>query len=133
MGIVWGRGSDVCCVVFFFFSSRRRHTRLQGDWSSDVCSSDLSKASRRGIRRGFFASPWPVLATRRVESSNALSQSATIPAAANPPAFLRSCLSSPSVSRPIDSRVHCMSLLYGKACLCASRQRVRRRQRTVLQ
>src|SRR5256885_9242990 len=27
----------------FFFSSRRRHTRLQGDWSSDVCSSDLWK------------------------------------------------------------------------------------------
>src|SRR5256885_1219677 len=27
----------------FFFSSRRRHTRLQGDWSSDVCSSDLAK------------------------------------------------------------------------------------------
>src|SRR5256885_6235755 len=25
----------------FFSSSRRRHTRLQGDWSSDVCSSDL--------------------------------------------------------------------------------------------
>src|SRR5256885_10826302 len=35
--------SIVCCVVLlFFFSSRRRHTRLQGDWSSDVCSSDLS-------------------------------------------------------------------------------------------
>src|ERR1039457_7373591 len=27
--------------VVYFFSSRRRHTRLQGDWSSDVCSSDL--------------------------------------------------------------------------------------------
>src|SRR5688500_20267356 len=27
--------------AIFFFSSRRRHTRLQGDWSSDVCSSDL--------------------------------------------------------------------------------------------
>src|SRR5256885_392166 len=26
--------------IYFFFSSRRRHTRLQGDWSSDVCSSD---------------------------------------------------------------------------------------------
>src|SRR5256885_112300 len=25
---------------YFFFSSRRRHTKLQGDWSSDVCSSD---------------------------------------------------------------------------------------------
>src|ERR1022692_1798204 len=24
-------------VIRFFFSSRRRHTRLQGDWSSDVC------------------------------------------------------------------------------------------------
>src|SRR5256885_14732224 len=33
----------------FFFSSRRRHTRLQGDWSSDVCSSDLPPlAGRRG-------------------------------------------------------------------------------------
>src|SRR5256885_5472731 len=30
-------------VFFFFFSSRRRHTRLQGDWSSDVCSSDLPR------------------------------------------------------------------------------------------
>src|SRR5256885_12539872 len=29
------------CAYLFFFSSRRRHTRLQGDWSSDVCSSDL--------------------------------------------------------------------------------------------
>src|SRR5256885_1245128 len=28
-------------MVACFFSSRRRHTRLQGDWSSDVCSSDL--------------------------------------------------------------------------------------------
>src|SRR5690554_7786939 len=27
---------------FFFFSSRRRHTRCGRDWSSDVCSSDLS-------------------------------------------------------------------------------------------
>src|SRR5437867_10668834 len=27
--------------IFFFFSSRRRHTRSYGDWSSDVCSSDL--------------------------------------------------------------------------------------------
>src|SRR5437762_12078686 len=27
--------------MYFFFSSRRRHTRYIGDWSSDVCSSDL--------------------------------------------------------------------------------------------
>src|SRR2546426_7914539 len=41
----------VCfCTVFlffFFFSSRRRHTRLQGDWSSDVCSSDLDLLQAR--------------------------------------------------------------------------------------
>src|SRR2546430_12347898 len=29
-------------ILFFFFSSRRRHTRLDCDWSSDVCSSDLA-------------------------------------------------------------------------------------------
>src|SRR5208337_353255 len=34
----------ICGMDFgfgFFFSSRRRHTRYIGDWSSDVCSSDL--------------------------------------------------------------------------------------------
>src|SRR5207248_6342374 len=31
-----------CLIFVFFFSSRRRHTRSYGDWSSDVCSSDLS-------------------------------------------------------------------------------------------
>src|SRR3989442_14946523 len=30
--------------IDFFFSSRRRHTRCGRDWSSDVCSSDLSFA-----------------------------------------------------------------------------------------
>src|SRR5207245_8325413 len=28
--------------LVFFFSSRRRHTRCYRDWSSDVCSSDLT-------------------------------------------------------------------------------------------
>src|SRR3989454_4659846 len=36
-----------------FFSSRRRHTRLQGDWSSDVCSSDLSKRSMWSLGRSY--------------------------------------------------------------------------------
>src|SRR5690242_20813876 len=33
----------VIFFFFFFFSSRRRHTILTCDWSSDVCSSDLSR------------------------------------------------------------------------------------------
>src|SRR6266566_1259646 len=37
-------------MFLFFFSSRRRHTRLQGDWSSDVCSSDLSRCSPNSSR-----------------------------------------------------------------------------------
>src|ERR1039457_7249768 len=39
----------IVCSSFFFFSRRRGHTRLQGDWSSDVCSSDLWTA---GAARG---------------------------------------------------------------------------------
>src|SRR2546421_8017697 len=37
-----------CCCFFFFFSSRRRHTRSDRDWSSDVCSSDLSTSTLAG-------------------------------------------------------------------------------------
>src|SRR5690348_17616317 len=37
----------VAVFFFFFFSSRRRHTRWTGDWSSDVCSSDLSSEKDR--------------------------------------------------------------------------------------
>src|SRR6266542_5804791 len=33
-------------TCIFFFSSRRRHTRCYRDWSSDVCSSDLSFGDR---------------------------------------------------------------------------------------
>src|SRR4029434_62096 len=32
----------VCVCVCVFLSSRRRHTRFKCDWSSDVCSSDLT-------------------------------------------------------------------------------------------
>src|SRR5258707_6979624 len=36
---------DACVygTLDFFFSSRRRHTRYWRDWSSDVCSSDLTE------------------------------------------------------------------------------------------
>src|SRR6266487_5207953 len=37
-------------MIFFFFSSRRRHTRWTGDWSSDVCSSDLPAGVRHSPR-----------------------------------------------------------------------------------
>src|SRR5205807_6235659 len=40
-------GGAKCTICVFFFSSRRRHTRLQGDWSSDVCSSDLNQPEQQ--------------------------------------------------------------------------------------
>src|SRR5256885_7238113 len=52
----------VLIALLFFFSSRRRHTRLQGDWSSDVCSSDLAalyeydKLVREGMAAEAFES-----------------------------------------------------------------------------
>src|SRR5256885_5502857 len=61
MGVRWGsscqwRTLDCSC---FFFSSRRRHTRLQGDWSSDVCSSDLSTWIKLpGGRIGYIVRSW---------------------------------------------------------------------------
>src|SRR5690625_1394679 len=37
----------------FFFSSRRRHTRWPRDWSSDVCSSDLSSLETAQLLQQF--------------------------------------------------------------------------------
>src|SRR5437762_7863229 len=41
-------------LFFFFFSSRRRHTRYIGDWSSDVCSSDLQTLRRFAFDPFYF-------------------------------------------------------------------------------
>src|SRR5436305_7714501 len=41
----WGETAlliQILLLAYFFFSSRRRHTRCGRDWSSDVCSSDLT-------------------------------------------------------------------------------------------
>src|SRR5260370_3322054 len=46
-------------LTCFFFSSRRRHTRFKCDWSSDVCSSDLT-SSNAGT--AFLATPHEVSA-----------------------------------------------------------------------
>src|SRR5688500_15814434 len=43
-------------MFIFFFSSRRRHTILQGDWSSDVCSSDLF--AERGVPLSVLSRPF---------------------------------------------------------------------------
>src|SRR5205814_3883710 len=48
------RSHEFRLLLQFFFSSRRRHTRCLSDWSSDVCSSDLT--AQNGIQQ-----PWTQL------------------------------------------------------------------------
>src|SRR5256885_1212281 len=80
------RAGSGCSV--FFFSSRRRHTRLQGDWSSDVCSSDLapSQDGSRGV---------PPIASSPRSSMRSLR---------SPPSCSRSFGSSPSTSARASPR-----------------------------
>src|ERR1039457_4571361 len=51
----------MAATVLSFFSSRRRHPRLQGGWSSDVCSSDLTGCgfpSEPPLGSGSWNLPW---------------------------------------------------------------------------
>src|SRR5207247_7926730 len=63
-------------ICTFFFSIRRRHTRSTRDWSSDVCSSDLSRQKSWVVyAKKPFGSPQTVLDylgryTHRVALSN---------------------------------------------------------------
>src|SRR5690606_14931292 len=65
-------------VYFFFFSSRRRHTRFSRDWSSDVCSSDLTlgksevQTSVPGF--GFFPFPVSIIPSRPVHLIECITQ-----------------------------------------------------------
>src|SRR5438105_10754243 len=52
------------CLVFFF-SSRRRHTRSTREWSSDVCSSDLSSNAEICQQQPHWTSCVGWLATQR--------------------------------------------------------------------
>src|SRR5262245_63061456 len=60
---------------FFFFSSRRRHTRCLSDWSSDVCSSDLSFFRR--------AKSWLKESSRLAFLRNAARRSSALPPSPN--------------------------------------------------
>src|SRR5436309_11958473 len=53
---------------FFFFSSRRRHTRFSRDWSSDVCSSDLTYRASNPSRTPRNGSPIGTMPDWRIYS-----------------------------------------------------------------
>src|SRR5215211_5834814 len=75
-------------LFFFFFSSRRRHTRSLGDWSSDVCSSDLR----------FVVGSTRVI----VPALQSAVQTEPAPAATPIGPFADGCLGLHAVRRPVD-------------------------------
>src|SRR5438105_15352839 len=63
-------------IIFrFFFSSRRRHTRSTRDWSSDVCSSDLTGAGEplTSQRGDSVLSAWQTKTPARLHSPTPVS------------------------------------------------------------
>src|SRR5260221_6337629 len=80
--------SLLSCTPLLFFSSRRRHTRSLCDWSSDVCSSDLTLPRRRlRIHRPIcllsliWTAPWSTLVPNSSVASQYCSQVQDSPAA----------------------------------------------------
>src|SRR3989440_10566416 len=97
----------LCTFFFFFFSSRRRHTRSDRDWSSDVCSSDLSLPCRAAD--AFRHAPLETLSPRPVEAPlreggdqalpSPLARSTRSPARERAWTSRRACRSAPTLSR----------------------------------
>src|SRR6266487_6152590 len=83
----------ISSVMFFFFSSRRRHTRWTGDWSSDVCSSDLGRG--RSLPVALVAAGAALLTCALRRSGGLASECAGIPGAGVLAAAAR-----PGVHRP---------------------------------
>src|SRR2546430_6154283 len=61
----------IAISYLFFFSSRRRHTRFDCDWSSDVCSSDLSCFHHQGHRSACPLRVGPIDERRRLAIDSA--------------------------------------------------------------
>src|SRR5260370_22205592 len=77
-------------IQAFFFSSRRRHTRFKCDWSSDVCSSDLTLRPKSWYGRRRQTAP-ETRETLRKPASNGKSRSKIQPSDRPFPTTLGGC------------------------------------------
>src|SRR2546426_7479184 len=92
-------------IFFFFFSSRRRHTRLQGDWSSDVCSSDLVKSAPQALRfvPHRHSGSCPTGTPQRTSNREPGTETYRVTKCSHPDtARCSKCLTSTVVSRPVS-------------------------------
>src|SRR6478672_12046929 len=78
-------------AFFFFFSSRRRHTRSDRDWSSDVCSSDLSAVDYAALV-AFNCMLWILAAGLRVGFAGEIDYAALLVYLATVPLVLAAAL-----------------------------------------
>src|SRR6266487_6205154 len=97
-------------MCMFFFSSRRRHTRWTGDWSSDVCSSDLrpfaTDTPHGSVTGTLVALPGPPTPPATVEIVPAAAAAALAPPPAAPPTAISPVTTRagpPRVSQPLPA------------------------------
>src|SRR5205807_5276972 len=96
------------------FSSRRRHTRLQGDWSSDVCSSDLDRGSPENAAALDRSGCYDFFLSGRIQSSHGAAAAMNSPGIATPatrPTIERKTSEISIMQRSEERRV-------GKECRC---------------
>src|SRR2546426_2620758 len=126
------------CLFFFFFSSRRRHTRLQGDWSSDVCSSDLPRSPTGSELARSWCGSW-ILRGPRCESTarTGVSPSCTRTSCSTAktswrasPVRSRRCFPSATGPHPFPPRTRSLSLSATMVLPLRGGGRVGRRQRS---
>src|SRR5256885_13184013 len=106
---------QVRCFCVFFFSSRRRHTRLQGDWSSDVCSSDLQGA--QGPGRSHLETSFPLRCFQRL----------SLPHLATRQCHWRDNRYTRGVSTPVDrksTRLNSSHLVISYAVFCLKKKKM---------
>src|SRR6266581_5509451 len=113
-------------MFFFFFSSRRRHTRWTGDWSSDVCSSDLADRGATDLRGSARASTlqglaYSLLKTGEIERAAEIARKALQEAGSDDPALLARILNTLSIVQYRQNR-HQEALAGWKEALARARQ-----------
>src|SRR3546814_2004161 len=104
------------CVVFFFFKQKTAYEMRISDWSSDVCSSDLTN-SARSCARSKRSTPVPRLTARSLplaQRRSASGSNSRTPASRNVPKSSNSRLRSEEHTSELQSL---MRISYAVFCL----------------
>src|SRR2546426_3432093 len=105
-----------------FFSSRRRHTRLQGDWSSDVCSSDLLAGSAGPLSRNLVEAAADAVGVKADDLVAPLVEGVKVPAGARGHAAWRTELRIGDAGDRKSTRLNSSHLVISYAVFCLKKK-----------